>query len=200
MKLKRVVLDRFKGRSVVWEPAALEILYGPNGSGKSARLQAVVFAIEGRVPSGRVASELAKYVSPTGGGVDLVFEDGFSIGRHIVIDNAERKVEQRLTINGKVTPKAKAEKRIAEHLSPGIATLDVSDFLSMSADAKRAFVVDLCKASSTVGTDPREFDADIIRSCSDAGMAPFAARSTRPGRPGSTSTRRSRSSTGRPTS
>ena len=137
MKLKKITLAGFKGISRIHDLTRPLVLFGENGSGKSAVLQAVHYALSGEVPTGKALDAVASFFPPHGGWVTLELESGEWIQRGIEIDAEKKKNSELLKIEGDES-----------HFRFAPAVLDIQNFLSLSASARRDFIMELVSATA----------------------------------------------------
>ncbi len=133
-RITSVVLDGFKGPARTYKLGARTLLTGPNGLGKSAVLEAVRYALTGEVPTGKSRDAVATYFSARGGKVELVDEDYAWIRRGIEVDHEKHEVSKKLELSENSSWKA----------SPTL--LDMREFLALSANKRREFVLELVGA------------------------------------------------------
>lgn len=134
-----VRLCGFKGFDRAVKLDVRNVLSGPNESGKSAVLEAIVYALSGRVPDGATLDEVAKLFPPAGGSVRLVAADGHWIERGITIDHAKSKVSEVLACSDT----GPDEKPDLSRWAAADAVLDLRNFLGLSAAKRREFVLAL---------------------------------------------------------
>ena len=138
MKLKAVVLQGFKGIKKCYELHRPLVLFGENGSGKSAVLQAVHYALSGEVPTGKALDAVASFFPPHGGWVILELESGEWLQRGITLDAEKKKNSELLKIEGDPA-----------HFQFNPAVLNIKNFLTLSASARRDFLMELISTKAT---------------------------------------------------
>ncbi|MDZ4250360.1 MAG: hypothetical protein U0990_09755 [Candidatus Nanopelagicales bacterium] len=136
----------------------MNVLTGPNRSGKTAHAQAVVFAITGHTDLGGTLDATAMLAGPCGCSVEVELDDGFTWTRSLVRDPRKGTISTTVTIRGRedlTIPAANAA--VLEHVGNFPAMLDVREFLGLSADKRRDFVLALCARASG-----EALDADVV--------------------------------------
>lgn len=173
MKLRTIALDAFKGVTDMLSPSACNYFHGPNGSGKSARLLALRYLALGTTPTGATIEDALKYFGPLGGHVDVTMDDGVRLRRGVE-KNARTcdvsGVVQVSTIPGAKIKEASEEIRRVLGVFPEM--LDVREFLGLSADKRRAFVLSLCGGASA---GDRDIIAEIRAALPDHASAEHVA-------------------------
>lgn len=144
-RITRIRSDGFKGEFDE-ELAPGTVLSGPNGAGKSARLEALVYALSGRVPTGKSLDEVALYFGERGGTVQVEDAAGNWIQRGIKRDREKAKVSEISSGGG-------PEGGPLRGFMADPAVLDLRDFLSLSANKRREFVLQLCGQGEASGED-----------------------------------------------
>ncbi len=154
MKLETISLDSFKGVTETFSPAACNYLHGANGTGKTARLLALRYLALGATPTGATPEDAMKYLGPLGGSVTIETADGLRIRRGL--RKHARTFELSTDVQVSTMPGAKikeANEEIRRLLGVFPEMLDVREFLGLSADKRRAFVLSLCGGASSVELD-----------------------------------------------
>jgi DNA repair exonuclease SbcCD ATPase subunit len=166
MQLAKVVLEQWKSLSTSFELGRLNLLLGPNGAGKTALLSAPSFAITGRSVLGDRVDASAQLCGPGGGSVLVALDDGFTWGRGIVRDVQTGKASMTLDIGG--VPKASLKElhpQVAGHVGDFAPMHDLTVFLGLSAEKRRAFILDLCGRARGDEVDKTEVLAWIELEC-----------------------------------
>ena len=150
----RVHIHGFKGLDEVQEFDRRTLLVGPNGCGKSARMQALQWAMYGRVGDRKTLESLVA-LSPDGMGMSVAVDTGrISWKRSIEKDGNKGSLSQSLTIAGAESLKlAEAEAELAKHLGDFTAHLNLNEFTSLSPDGRRKFIMSLCAQAGGGSTD-----------------------------------------------
>jgi len=131
--IRIVSLLGFKGLDRQYSIEGPTLLRGPNGAGKSACLEGIVYALSGRVPSGKKLEVVAGYLPVLNGGlagVELSDSAGAKIFRGITQDR-----------KGKLSETIDCSDLSAWESSEVV--LDVREFLSRSPEKRREFVLAL---------------------------------------------------------
>ncbi|GJQ40454.1 MAG: hypothetical protein JETCAE02_28660 [Anaerolineaceae bacterium] len=154
MKLRTISIDGFKGVTDTLSPAACNYLHGPNGSGKSARLLAMRYLALGTTPTGATPEDAMKYLGPLGGSVTIETTDGVRIRRGL--SKNARTLELSSDVQVSTMPGAKikeSNEEISRLLGVFPEMIDVREFLGLSPDKRRAFVLSLCGGASAGDRD-----------------------------------------------
>lgn len=154
MKAKALSLSSFRGVTGDTIMSPLVYLTGPFGSGKSSRLLALRYLALGTTPTGATLEDALRYFGPLGGHVDLLLEDGTRLRRGV--EKNARTLEIAGVVQVSTMPGAKireADEEIRRVLGVFPEQLDVRAFLGLSADKRRAFVLELCGAASSGSLD-----------------------------------------------
>lgn len=165
MRINKIKLNHFKGVSGEFDLSALNLAVGPNGSGKTALLQAIQWAIEGRTQLGGTLEATAQLAHVTGCAVTVTVDDGFSWTRSLERNNRENVLTQHVAIAGRDGLSAKsAQAAIAEHIGKDgelfAPMFDLRNFLDLSEDRRRDFVMGLC-ARATADVLPSDIMGQI---------------------------------------
>ena len=150
-RLTAISLVGFKGVTRTYTLEAATLLNGPNGAGKSAALEGIIYALSGKVPSGRSLDCVAAYFPPRGGHVQLHDADGRWIRRGITRDAEKAKVSELL----EVSDAKEGEKPDFSPWAAREAVLDLSEFLALSPAKRREYVLALCGSGAAL--DPAMF-------------------------------------------
>lgn len=148
-RIVRIRSDGFKGLEFEDQLTPGVIVCGPNGSGKSARLEAIVYALSGRVPTGKSLDEVARYFGPRGGTVELMDEDGHWIRRGITRDREKAKISETIDYD---------DEGGEDRWEADPAVLDLREFLNLSPNKRREFILEICGT----GQASREELYDVI--------------------------------------
>jgi DNA repair exonuclease SbcCD ATPase subunit len=150
VRLETITLKNWKGQNVRHALSPLCLISGPNGAGKSAILEGIQFACEGRSPLGDSPQAALPLVGLTGGGVHVALDNGFGWSRELAIDHSEGgKVSQTLAIDGRGIGKVKEtegaiKERIGRNGEIFSPMFRLDNFLDLSDDKRRDFVLELC--------------------------------------------------------
>lgn len=144
MKIDKVAIDGFKGRRSVHQLARANLICGPNGSGKSAIIQSIRYALTGKVPSGLSLDQVARFFPPRGGSVEVYDAEGHWIQRGILKDAEKAKVSESLLTSD---TKEGEEPDLTRWRAEG-AVLDLSEFLGLSANLRREYLLKLIGESA----------------------------------------------------
>lgn len=158
MKITRVQFDRFKGINEEWVPARCTLLVGPNGSGKSARLEALRWAFQGDVAGGARPDDAMKLMGADGGGVTTCVQTPggpFTWRRGLVKDIHTKTVTQECDVAGqRANMKLKeSESLVAATVGTFTPMFDLGEFLRLSSEKRRAFVLGLCGGQMRAALD-----------------------------------------------
>lgn len=145
-RLTAVSLVGFKGLTRTYSLAPATLLNGVNGSGKSACIEALVYALSGKVPSGRPLDCVAQYFPPRGGHVQVHDADGNWIRRGISRDAEKAKVSELLEVSGT----KEGEEPDFSRWAAREAVLDLSEFLLLSPAKRREYVLALCGSGAAL--------------------------------------------------
>lgn len=173
MKLRSITLDGFKGVTESFQPSACNYFRGPNGSGKTARMLALRYLALGTTPTGATPEDAAKYLGPLGGSVMIETADGVRFRRGL--SKHARTLELTSDVQVSTIPGAKikeASEEIRRVLGVFPEMLDVREFLGLSADKRRAFVLSLCGGASA---GERDIIAEIRAALPDHASAEHVA-------------------------
>lgn len=148
---QRIELTNWKhdGRRIVDLDGPM-LLVGPNGSGKSGVVEAIVYALDGSVPTGRSNDEIRKWFGPTGGVVRLVDDGGHWLERGVEYDAKAKKASEFVRTSD---DEEDAEAPNLARWSCVTESLRLRDFLALSADRRRQFVLGLVGVGSGVTRD-----------------------------------------------
>jgi energy-coupling factor transporter ATP-binding protein EcfA2 len=137
-RIVKAWLNGFKARQKTYQFDGTGIvLTGPNGSGKSSVLEAIVYCLSGRVPAGRSPEIVARYFPPAGGAVTVYDEEGNWIRRGI--QTLKGSVSETLETSDDVIGQPPDTSR----WKASDVTLDIREFLSMSPERRREYVLAL---------------------------------------------------------
>jgi DNA repair exonuclease SbcCD ATPase subunit len=186
MQIEWIEIEGVKGVRDTFRPADLTLLQGPNGSGKSARMLAWLFAAYGYIPQGKTLETVAA-VSPSGTGmrVRVKLDDGFGWERSIGKDPKKATLCQKLTIDGhERLGIEEAEEKIREHIGGFTANINLAEFTSLKADARRQFILHLCGEAD--GSDVRgllvRLELSVLAGLLDGAQVSTYCRATFSGR------------------
>lgn len=140
-KISKVTLHGFKGISTTYQLSPATLLSGVNGSGKSACLQAIVFALTGITPDGKALDRVAQYFPLRGGWVQVEDSAGRWIKRILGRDIAKSKCWVDLETSD---DEDEAEEPNLKNWQVSEVVLDVAEFLGLSPEKRREFVLRLC--------------------------------------------------------
>jgi len=139
-RIVRVELDGWKGEDRSIEIDGPTILRGPNGAGKTAVLDAIVWVLTGNTPKGRTNAAAAKFFPPRGGSVKLTDVAGRWIRRKLTVDHEKGTVSQ---------PEPEYDSELSElSWRADDELLRVRDFLALSAEKKRSYILSRFAAAS----------------------------------------------------
>jgi DNA repair exonuclease SbcCD ATPase subunit len=168
-KIVKVVLGGFKRLYRAYELNGPTLLCGVNGVGKSACWQGIIYALSGRVPTGSVNDEVAKYFPAQGGWVELHDEAGNWIRRGIVRDHDKAKVSETLEVSG--TPEGRQPDLAPWYAAD--AVLNLSKFLGLSEEKRREFTLRLCGSSEAdTSTLMAELEGEYAREIAGEAATP----------------------------
>jgi exonuclease SbcC len=155
MQIHTITLETFKGVTGRFELDALNLLQGPNGSGKTAIIEAIRFAIEGAVSVGATADAVAKLAGPGGCGVAVELSTGFAWSRRLRIDHRKATMTTEIDIRGRGSlPIKEAEAVLSETVGAFAPMFDLAEFLDLSDDKRRDFVLGLCSRADAAKANP----------------------------------------------
>jgi hypothetical protein len=152
-RIARISLAGYKGLTRDYTLDGPTILSGANGAGKSAALEALRYALRGRVPGGLALDAVAGYFPPRGGTVRVTDSAGRWIERGIKVDHGKKKVSEVLTTS---STKPDADEPDISAWQVSEVVLDVAEFVALSAAKRREFILRLCGGG--------EVPADLIAS------------------------------------
>lgn len=155
MRLARVILRGFKNLDRDHSLGEATLILGANGTGKSAVIQAIRYAITGKVPSGMALDQVARFFPARGGAVEVYDSEGNWIQRGITLDHEKSKVSELLTTSD---TKEGEEPNLSRWRVQG-AVLDLKEFLGLSANLRREHLLALCGSGST--TDAAELLGEL---------------------------------------
>jgi len=131
--------------------AARNILIGPNGVGKTRRVEGVQFAVTGVALGAKKPDSIMALTNDSGTSlaVSLVLDDGFAFTRTLRKDANTKTVKSGLDIVGQEGLGVTASEPIVRQRCGDFAPMfDLGEFLGLSADKRRDFVLDLCSKAS----------------------------------------------------
>lgn len=176
LRIEEIELDNFKGQRGTHRLGRLNLVTGENGAGKSAITLAAMFAATGNTPDGKKLDTVLEYAGPRGCGVRMKFEGGGGFKRSLHVDNRDAKLSQTIDLAGRRDQLGlKAAEAAVEAMIGRLPEMwNVNEFLALSAEAKRRYLLRLFAASSTDGlADPNALLARIVveylRRCPDGG-------------------------------
>lgn len=127
-RITTICLEGFKEQHRTVNLEERNLLLGPNGAGKSAVMEGLIYALTGAVPAGRSPELVARYFGPKGGSVRVVDADANWITRGIEVGKGG-KISQILESEG--------------DWETNEALLNIREFLGLSADKRRGFILEL---------------------------------------------------------
>lgn len=165
LSITTVQLQGWKGLNRTIEPKGHTLLCGPNGSGKSAVLEAVRWAVEGRMSVGATLAAVATFAAPEGCKVTVTLSDGFAWTRGVTINHDTGAISQNLEIHGRSELSIRdAHAEIAAKCGDFAPMFDLgAGFLDLSDDKRRNFLLELCARASQKESTSRVVAARIIR-------------------------------------
>lgn len=145
LSIKDISLNGFKGITTTTPLDKLNLFTGSNGSGKTAHLLAPTFAITGVTSLGRTLDDSFQLSGADGCSVAVELCDGFRFARGILKDHRAAKLTSRIEIPGRHGIGLKeADALIGDRVGRFAPMFDVAEFLALSPDRRRAFLLDLC--------------------------------------------------------
>lgn len=146
ISITEINVTGFKGLTCTTPVNRLNLFAGPNGAGKTAHLLAPQFAITGSTVLGKTLDDTYQLSSQSRGcSVGLKLSDGFGFSRGITKDHHAGKLSSFIDIPGRESLGLKdADSLIGERLGRFAPMFDVAEFLALSPDKRRAFLLDLC--------------------------------------------------------
>jgi len=146
LHITEIDLSAFKGLTRTTPLGRLNLFTGPNGGGKTAHALAPSFAITGATSLGKTLDDSFQFSSqPRGCSVELRLSDGFRFTRGITKDHRESKLSSFLDVRGHEGLGLKdADALVSKRVGRFAPMFDVSEFLALSPDRRRAFLLDLC--------------------------------------------------------
>lgn len=157
MDIRAVVMDRWKGQTCEYRTDRLNLLTGPNGSGKTAIMEAIRWTLTGTSAVGKRPDAAIVYGDGTGCGASVSIGD-VEYARSLKLDNRDGTVKQSLTISGHPGIGIReAEAIVRQNIGDFIPMWDLGEFLAMSPDKRRDFILDLCAKAC-----PKKADHDEI--------------------------------------
>lgn len=164
MQIKTVTLKDFKGINRSFDLAPMTLICGSNRSGKSAIRQAITWAITGGTETGARNEDTARYLGARGGSVGITFDDGSSFVRRLDVGRNTMKQSLEGTIfRGSTTGLRARQGVLTERLGNVPAMFDVRQFLRLSPDKARDFLLSLCMRSL-----PTVKPEELSRTCAEA--------------------------------
>lgn len=148
-RIAQVRLEGFKGLNRTYDLGSATLLSGPNGAGKSAVLEAIVYALSGRVPAGKNLDAVAQYFPDRGGSVTLADSAGRWVRRGIERDHEKAKVSV-------VLETSDTREGGMIDMSQWYATdsvLELREFLGLSPAKRREYVLALCGSNAAGGSE-----------------------------------------------
>lgn len=163
MNLECLTLKGFKGVDATMMVGKLNLLVGPNGSGKTARLLAQTWAITGQTALGGRAEDTAKLAGTQGCSVVMATDEKFDWMRTLSIDHRTKKLSTSVSIAGEeILGVTEADARVRAAVGDYAPMFDVTKFLDLSAEGKRAEVLRLCAGSHAMSIDASSSLADRV--------------------------------------
>lgn len=148
MRIEEMRLEGWKGQNGTIPIGPMNVVFGANRSGKTAILTALQFAIEGTTPFGRSLDAAAALTASSGASIALGFDDRSGLRRTISIG---RNSATSTVVFGNKKGRA-ATGAIEYELGSFAPMFDLRRFWNLSADKRRAFVLQLCFRES-IGID-----------------------------------------------
>jgi DNA repair exonuclease SbcCD ATPase subunit len=140
-RITKITLTGFKGLHREYDLGAATVLSGPNGAGKSAALEALIYALTGSTPAGKSEDRVAQYFPARGGRVKIEDAEGNWIERGIIRDFAKAKVSSQVRTSDDAEDATEPD--LTRWKVSG-AVLDLREFLGLSPEKRREFVLKLC--------------------------------------------------------
>ena len=140
-RITKVTLTGFKGIHREYDLSPATVFSGPNGSGKSSCVEGLIYALTGSTPAGKSEDRVAQYFPARGGRVKVEDSDGNWIERGIIRDFAKAKVSSQLRTSDDAED---AEEPDLSRWKAAGAVLDLREFLGLSPEKRREFVLKLC--------------------------------------------------------
>lgn len=140
MRIQTVTIDGWKGLAGEFAVHPLMVLSGPNGSGKSALCEAIRWATTGITDAGSGAA----YAAPGGAKVAIKADD-MAWTRSIEPDGDSWK--NSLSVAGCRGGLRDSERYLADCIGSFAPMWRIAEFLALSPDKRREFVLSLCNGS-----------------------------------------------------
>ena len=166
-RITKVTLNGYKALDREYQLGPATVLSGPNGSGKSACLEAIVYAISGRVPGGKSLDAVAQYFPPRGGHVEIHDEDGNWLRRGISRDLEKAKVSEVLEVSGQ----KEDEDPDLTAWRASETVLDLREFTGLSPEKRREHVLALLGGGAA---DPKALYREIATEYAREVLGPAA--------------------------
>ncbi len=156
MDIRAVTMDRWKGQTKGHMTTRLNLLTGPNGSGKTALMEAIRWTLTGTSAMGKKPDAAIAYGDGTGCGAS-VYIGNTQYARSLKQDNRDGTVKQSLTLSGHPGIGIReAEALIRRDVGDFLPMWDLGEFMGMSPDKRRDFILDLCAKACPKKADPDE--------------------------------------------
>lgn len=146
--IKSIETCNFHGGSGTVEFGKFNLFVGPNGSGKSRNLLAILYAATGNTPTSALSGAVLEHATGNHCSVGVKLDSGFSWTRDCKRNPHTQTVTSTIVIPSerKLSVTA-AQHRIENRIGSFVPMFDIKLFLSMKAEARREFIIDLCSGA-----------------------------------------------------
>lgn len=157
MEIRAVKMGGWKGQTGERVLGRLNLLTGPNGSGKTGLMEAVRWTITGTTCLGKKPESAIAYGDGTGCSASVCIGD-VEYARELKQDNRTGSVKQFISVSGNPGIGIReADALIKQECGDFLPMWDLGEFMIMSPDKRRDFILDLCAKACG-----RKVDVDSI--------------------------------------
>lgn len=153
MRISKITYEDWKGLNETLVLPQVTLLLGPNDSGKTARLLGPMYAVTSSVPHGNQPAAVAMFAGPGGCAVEITTDRDFTWKRRLIRDARHGSLKTRIYLPGhEEDGLGDCEAIVHAEVGNYAPMFDIGEFLGMSIDKRRDFVLSLCSGEAKVGS------------------------------------------------